>query len=82
MKNIDPSDLQNVPLAECDRCKRTYAHRSLRKDVNFPSLLVCQDCKDDRNPLIVVSKTKFNLDDEIRVRNPRPMAPLIPVEDE
>lgn len=70
------SSWDSVPLAECDRCKQTHAHRDLMKDVNKPGLLVCEPCRDDLNPFVAIARHKFNIAEEVMVRNPRPMAPI------
>jgi hypothetical protein len=77
MSMVDVSSLSNVPLGECDRCKRTYSLAMLQKDINFPGLKVCSDCQDTEDPLRVVARTKFSLDREINVGEPRPMKPLV-----
>lgn len=49
----------------------------LKADVNKPSLLCCEMCRDDLDPFVAMLPYQRNLDIDLPVHNPRPMLSAI-----
>ena len=66
---LDTEGLADIAIAVCDRCKMKRAHVTLRPDINFPGLMVCEEnCRDEKDPYRLPARKT----ERINLRFPRP----------
>ena len=66
---LDTEGLADIAIAICDRCRMKRPHVTLRPDINFPGLMVCEEnCRDEKDPYRLPARQT----ERINLRFPRP----------